>query len=401
MLSSADQIVIYGRAENAGPWYKDDSSGHGTRAISAVGGQGGAGNFNRGGSSFANDVPWNCNRIPLEYFTYSNVPPLQEVCFQALPDIDELDGPCVAAGGDGGPGIIQFHVDDLADLRFPDLEAEFGGTYASGLDPTYVTAPPPLGWKAPGVEPDQMIPFFGRLSMTRSKWVALGLARANAAGGESQVLLRGLGGAVPHTASETVQHEDPLVGPEVLVAPGLTISLDASGLDPADARYRENTALLRLATVLLTDSADASNFAFYSIANAQYDSSTDRFILSMDPSGPNPATFIAGGDILASLVPQTVRLETAGISDAYPAETEVRIEYDATVTDPITGLPSETLSYSATHGDELTTDLDELNLEPWDFFRFQLIFDLDTVGGGVDPVAPRPAVDHLRVQFEF
>ena len=38
----------------------------------------------------------------------------------------------MAAGGDGGPGIIQFHVEDPATrLRFPTLELEQGTNYGN------------------------------------------------------------------------------------------------------------------------------------------------------------------------------------------------------------------------------------------------------------------------------
>jgi len=191
------------------------------------------------------------------------------------------------------------------------------------------------------------------------------------------------------------------VGPEVLTNPSLQVSLDASGLDPANARYRENPALLRRATLFLADTGSVDHFAYYAIAEASYDAGTDRFELAIDPAGPDPSGFFAVGLAEASLVPRTVRLETAGVADAYPANNDVLLQYDATVMDPVTGLPSEALSYSVANGDVLASDLDDLNTANWDFFRFQVIFDLDTGGLGVHPTSPRPAMDHLRVQFEF
>ena len=46
-------------------------------------------------------------------------------------------------------------------------------------------------------------------------------------------------------------------------------------------------------------------------------------------------------------------------------------------------------------------DVDELNLEAWDWIRFQVEFDLDTVGAGVTLATPKPALQHLRVSFRF
>ena len=172
-------------------------------------------------------------------------------------------------------------------------------------------------------------------------------------------------------------------------------------LQGEDARYRDNPALLRRATVLFQDTGSADHFVNYVIAHASYDGDTDRFELWVDPSGPDPSGFFPEGQIEASLVPRTVRLETSGIMDAYPENNAVILEYDATLVDQVTGLPSEALSYSKANGDLLTEDLEDLNSSNWDFFRFQVIFDLDIGGVGVHPTSPRPAVDHLRVQFEF
>ena len=402
ILSSANEIVVHGVAPGGGPWYQDNNqSGHKPRSISAVGGEGGAGNFNRGGASFSTVLPWLCDRIPMERLAYPDVPPIQEVCFKALPDFSDPEGPCTAAGGDGSPGIIQFHVEDLADLRFPEVELLTGLTYDTGLDVTYVSAPPPLGWKSPGEIPNQMVPFFGRLSMTRSQWIPLGLARVDAGGGTDQVNLHGVAGPVPHAAGEIVDHEDPVVGPEVIANANLTVQLDASGIDPGDVRYRDNPALLRRATLLLVDSADSGNFRHFRIASAEYDGGGDAFLLYIDPDGPNPATFSAAGNIEASLIPRSVRIMTAGIDDSYPDDTSVILEYDATKVDPFSGQPSDTLSFSATHGNVLTQDLSDLNSDDWDFVRFQVIFDLDKNGAGVNPTAPRPGLDHLRLQFDF
>lgn len=400
VLSSADRIVIHGKAASAGPWYKDSGEDHLPRVLSAVGGQGGTGALNKGGSIAGSTTKWSCDRVPFPFLEYPDVPPIQEDCFKKLPNTGDPEGPCDAAGGDGGPGLIQLHVEDPGDLIFPTLETELGGTYATGLDVTYACAPPPVGWKAPGVVPDQMIPFFGRNSMARSRWIPLGLARVDASGGLDLVALHGQGGVIPHAPEETVELLPPIVGPEVLPEVGWHVSLDASGLAPEDERYAENAALLRQATVRLSDSLDPDNRRHFVIADAAYDEAADRFELDLDQAGPNPAAFQAAGDVEAALVPHLVRVETAGVPDAYPANNDIEILWDATVVDPFTGGPSESDSYSAQNG-SLTDDLDELGQTHWDFVRFQVRFDLNTGGGAVDPTAPRPALDMLRVQFEF
>ena len=99
--------------------------------------------------------------------------------------------------------------------------------------------------------------------------------------------------------------------------------------------------------------------------------------------------------MLASLLPHFVRVLTDGILDAYPLDTSVQVRFDATTIDPLTGLPSEGLA----HG--FTSSIEDLNLGSWDYFRFQVEFDLDTDGSGVDPTGQRPGLDLLRVSFGF
>ena len=237
--------------------------------------------------------------------------------------------------------------------------------------------------------------------MAQSRWIPLGLARINEVGSSEPVFLRGIGGIVPHGQGETVELEEPIVGPEVLGALGFFVSLDASGLAAENGRYAENPALLRRASLRLEDSLDADISQLYTVLSASYDAASLRFELHLDPNGPNPSEFPATGDALATLVPQTVRVVTEGILDSYPDKANIVLQYDATVWDTVLGTPSEDLSYSAQNGD-LTEDLGDLNSgNLWDFIRFKVIFDLDALETGVDPSTPKPGLDSLRLQFEF
>ncbi|MDA1265239.1 MAG: Ig-like domain-containing protein [Planctomycetota bacterium] len=404
VMSSAASITIHGRATTGGPWYDDvGDSYHSARTLSALGGQGGAGKLDRGGAKATGPVPWSCSAIPFEYFEgHTDVRPYNTACFQNLPHFNEPEGPCWGAGGDGGPGLVQLHVEDLTDIHFPEIEAEFGGTYASGLDVSYAMAPPPEGWKRPGEVPDQMVPFFGRLSMARSRWIPLGLARVNDLGGTDQVVLHGLAGAIPHGPGGGVDHEDPIVGPFVQAQLDHDLVLDASGLAPGDSRYADNPALLRQASLEVVDSADPGFVTLFSIVGASYDPAGPSFLIHLDPGGPNPDHLTLGGDALVAIVPHTARVVTSGVFDGYPSEAEIRLLYDATKVDPFGGGPSTDLAWSTVFGGgDPTDDLSNLNLEDWDFVRFQTIFDLDTAGDGVDLDTARPGLDLLRLQFEF
>ena len=43
----------------------------------------------------------------------------------------------------------------------------------------------------------------------------------------------------------------------------------------------------------------------------------------------------------------------------------------------------------------------DLNESAWDWIRFEVEFDLDTQGDGVNLDTPRPALEHLRLPFRF
>ncbi|MEO2160919.1 MAG: hypothetical protein ABGY29_00180, partial [bacterium] len=274
VVSSADKITIYGSAPDAGIWYNDDNNKlkHSARAITAVGGQGGAGNTSWGGANEDGPAPWRCDRIPWENLPFVDQPPQGLGCFKSLPDIlDLVEGPVLGAGGDGSPGLIQFHVPDPElNLTFPTLEAAalgqgFGETYGDGLDISLVCAPTPVGFHRPQlsvgdpdwIAPDYMVPFFGDLSRAQTKWIPLGLARVKP-GGFDQVRMRFEGtstidGRVGHNGS-TAQQLPPIIGPDPLGSlgsppyidsDGYTLVLDASAMAAVDDMYKENTQLLR------------------------------------------------------------------------------------------------------------------------------------------------------------
>lgn len=413
VLSSAAEILVYGKASTAEPWYTDNPNQnyHAPRMLSAVGGQGGAGNFGKGGSSFGVQLPWLCDYIPFPYFEgLTGVPPSDAVCYKAQPDYDDPDGPSLSAGGDGSPGIIQLHVDDPATrLRFPTIEAEQGLTYGTGLDVTPVSAPPPLGWFEPGEAVDALVPFFGRLSRAQSKWIPLGLARFDPGGPDDQVELRfeGLDSGVPNDGG-SVEQLAPILGPDDVGGPGAppfitdagyTMVFDPAALAPENLVYLDNPELLREFTVELSDSA-GSGLQRFEITGATFDTPTGLLSCRVDPNGPKLTSFEASGVERAAIRPHFFRVITDGIADAYPSNSQVRILFDATVSDSLTGAPRDEASYSASAG-SLTEDVSLLNADTWDWLRFQVEFDLDKSGSGVDQNTPRPGLDHLGLQFRF
>ncbi len=421
VLSSASFVSVEGNVTGSGEWYNDDlDTGHQPRIVSALGGQGGAGHNNKGGSKQNGDpVTWRCDAVPIAYFltTDPKNPPIGDAaCWTTanMPDQDDPLGPCLGAGGDGSPGILQIHVDDPAlNLRFPDIVGSYGLAGAAGDDVSRACAPPPTGWKAGDLNlaSDLMIPFFGKESVSRSTWIPLGLARVKS-GDDNGLVEFFFDGTDP--ADGTVLRDvgegkqtlpDPLIGPLTLGSPPvtpyidaddpLTIVFDAAGLVGADEVYKRNAALLRLFELELEDSFDEDNVQHHDVAAAVYDSDVDQLLVTVFPDGNRTlADFTASGSTLVTLTPFFLKMNTSGASLEYPEDSEVTVSFEGTFADA-EGNPDET----ATSGE--VTDITDLNGADYDFFRFQVHFDLSSSGQPVDQTTPRPGLEFLRVPFRL
>ena len=310
------------------------------------------------------------------------------------------------------------------------------GSYATGVDVTFSVSPPPLGWRRPTDAPDQMIPFFGDESESVSKWIALGEARRNANGTIDRVQYEFGGtdlaaaafsdqGVVLRNGTQ-VDELTPLVAyagivPGQTTVPfvsnGDTVHFDATGVDNL---YTQNPALLRNFVVRVRDASNTANFSDFRVLDATYDAGATEFACTVDPLGTLLAAqilaFQPNGEV--ALIPNFFQVVAGNVLNAYPANTEVRITFDATVVDRLTGLPDDTRSYSrvisAVSG-ELTPDISDLGTSAlptppagqapytdWDFVRFRVEFDLDASGmAGVDLSGDRPALDYLRIPFRF
>ncbi|MCA9001390.1 MAG: hypothetical protein KDB61_05675, partial [Planctomycetes bacterium] len=428
VLSSATFIDVRGISTNAGDGYRDANNGHFGRPLSALGGQGGAGRENKGGANETGGTTWRCDCIDLArlnvdgVFVTNNpgvvgaaddVPPLQgqSACFRngGMSDWLDPEGPNLGTGGDGSPGIIQMHVDDpAANLRFA------GGTNWTNADLTKSCAPTPIGWNGVGNPTDDFVAFFGRVSVAQSEWIPLGLARVEPGSPDDQVTFffdgtdtgtglveRNLGGVGPlaNPLPDIIADADlnpaasgiaPFVDPG-----GLGIAMDGSGLPNA---YRANPNLLKNFSIVLTDALESVEFLVQDV-----DMRASGLTFLYVGGGDNLIDdFIntASGTVSASLRPNFFRVSSQGIVNNYAPNTGIRIRFDATMLGP-DGLPDESVSFSSTNGAQPTADITDLNGQNWDLFRFQVEFDLNTSGGGVNPLAPRPALEFLRVPFTF
>jgi hypothetical protein len=434
VLSSANRIVVEAEVDEGAafnqalPFYTDPTAQlrHPKRPVTALGGQGGAGKDDRCGANAQGERDWKVDAIPQSAFEgLMTIPPWGNTtgnnsflqCNTGSPT-DPI-GTVPGGGGDGGPGIIQFHATNLdTQILFPNRPGLYGST---GVDVTFSCSPPPLGWERPTVAPDQMIPFFGDESEATSKWIALGQARRNP-NGSTNLLTFSFGGTdlTSPTPSEqgivlrdgtTVDDLDPVIDYAGIVngqttvpfiVGGDRVTLDASGLDDL---YKKNTALVRNFTLRLRDATAPTEYFDYVVLDAEFVVALDHLVVTVDPQGTNLVDTVLllspNGEI--GLIPNFFQVISAGVPNNYPFNTSVRITFDATTVDEATGLPDEDARYSTTqNAGNLTPDITDLNANNWDFVRFRVEFDLDADGtSGIDLSAPRPALDYLRMPFRF
>ena len=467
IFSTAGSVIIDGLPEDSLPWYKDYEFGANwpafaeSRAVSAVGGQGGAGQQDYGGSGANGGTSWRCDCIPREFVDVEplgcpegdggvlDVPPYRCIgCFAiATTGFNDPMGPVLAAGGDGSPGIIQLHVADPANnILLPDVVAQasqagrkYGqATFTNGtatiraLDPTQGFSPPPLGWLNPveedariaelvandptlsGVVPmaEKMVPFFGRESKAQSTWIPLGLARVSPTGDPLEFSFGGTDatGFVLHGGlGDTVEPLAPILGPTALgdaqagtlpfiTAGGTSIVFDATGMPDA---YRVNPAMLqRFSVVLANSDSNPSLSQTYEIVSASYDAGQDRLTCTI---GMGDLEAFTATTVWASVRPHYFRVATGGVLDNYPANMGIQLQFDATIAD-VAGNPTSGGAFSASNGGVATADITDLNNEsPWDFVRFEALFDLNISGdpANLDLGAPLPGLLFVKIPYEF
>lgn len=363
-------------------------------AISAKGGQGGCGASGAGGANEnGNTTPGSDARhVGVSAGATNDNPFSPSVCNTGI-------GVRRAAGGDGGPGLIQLHVgkvpipgDNSSDVIPPP-----GNTNLYSI-----IKPPPLGydnisasWK------DQPVPFFGRLSKGQSKWLALGEVATDPTTGNPSPITFFFDGTDTSTGLinaplGTVPSLPPILAPAADVsAPGLpdvsmddprTLLLDADDFAPGDVIYKRNPALL-VGYQLKVGSTSMT------VAAASYDSTLD--VLSVTVESSDPAVPTAG---LAELIPRFFRVETNGVLDALPSSSEITIEFQAAPRNSL-GVPDES------NATAWVTDVALLNSAgnnpSFRYVRFRVSFDISAMGSSLTFNTPRPLLRFLTIGFRF
>ena len=372
--------------------------------ITAFGGQGGAGKNEQGGAKAGGiaTAP-HFDGIHSDVANCPN-PPL-------FVDIE-------CAGGDGGPGVIQFHVPVLANdgqtgVVMPGMSA------SAGL--RFLVNPVPAGYQPVLSQPqqwlDQLLPAFGSRSEAVSEWIPLGGVHVNPSTVVPDPLAFQLDGTDPNDASYpgrvnatggVVDELAALLGPVLLSAPpttpyidfdGRTMVMDAAPL--AAFELKQNPNLMQGYALKLADSSAPATFARFTIAAASYDDFADELRVTTSSNEP-PLTSFGAASIDVSLHPRFLGVSTAGVMDDLPAATAIQIRFQAAPADA-EGDPDEAAIFPATG--VWAASVADLNSAPGNtgfvFYRVRVNFDLGAGGGPVNPFMPRPSLEFLGPPFRF
>lgn len=417
VLASAAFVEVRGEAIFAGDGYGDDPTleQHYLRPLSALGGQGGGGEgTSSGGATSGAQTPWRRDAIPRERIDLPTelggpVPPFgHSYPFQSV--TDPL-GPALGAGGDGGPGLLQLHVDDPAlNLRF--TASGISGAYGTpgGADVTRACAPTPLGWNGTDQPSDNLLPIVGRRSASLSDWIPLGLPSLDA-DGQVQPLAFLFDGIDPSTGAilaegGAVTSLPVVAGPTPVGDGQADVRLQPGGLGVDFAAgdlkllYRNSPQLLVGFDLVLATAGTDQQAAKFEVQAVEADSLENRIALFVAPADSTPGGYVAQATapVSASIEPRFFRVATGGQAATLSAGSSVSIAFDA-ARSAADNQPDVASSFSATNGNQFTSDLEDLSVDPWTWVRFRVTFDL-----GADPLSlesDRPALTLLRLPFLF
>ena len=183
-----------------------------------------------------------------------------------------------------------------------------------------------------------------------------------------------------------------------ITAGGTSIVFDATGMPDA---YRVNPAMLQRFSVVLANSDNNPSLSqTYEIVSASYDAGQDRLTCTI---GMGDLEAFTATTVWASVRPHYFRVATGGVLDNYPANMGIQLQFDATIAD-VAGNPTTGGAFSASNGGVSTADITDLNNEsPWDFVRFEALFDLNISGdpANLDLGAPLPGLLFVKIPYEF
>lgn len=252
------------------------------------------------------------------------------------------------------------------------------------------------------------------MSMAQSQWRHIGYGKVNPGlgaqparftfeGVDATGAIEHLGGAVTPVANSL--GPVPLIGME-----SSAVSMDLGQLPDPVGTYLMNPALLSGSRVVFLpgDSSvpgAAGGLTFYGAAAPQGVLRLDIFGGCFIPGIGTPdcapldlfSSYPGPSDVSVQIVPQSFEIYTGFSRDLLPTDASVRILFDGAMEGP-DGQPDPATALSATSG--WTADPDFLSAQPWDFVRFQVVFDLDASNDGWTMMDGVPALNFLKLTYD-
>jgi hypothetical protein len=367
-----------------------------TPPIVVKGGQGGAGAGDVGGANNGETQPTK------DAVHDGNTNPFS---FDACGGAQNVPKDC--AGGDGGPGIIQFHVSNLDTDIIPP-----GGTIEQNLG--LAVMPPPLGYEpVSGRWEHQLLPAFGRISSSQSTWVPLGgvaiesgttvmddfsfaFAGTDTTTGEilrTDETVNSLGAIL--TTAASLETPDGTTGlPAIDSSNSTMVIVDAADFGAGNEVYLSNPSLLTRYRVVVGADARTIVAVEYTETDASHGGAATLRIYASNEGG----TFPLAGTV--SIIPRYFALTTTGVEDSLPDSASVTIEFQATSLSTL-GSPDEGNIKPAPGA--WAADISTLNYagnSELQFVRFRVRFDIG-VGTELSATTPRPRLEFLTIPFTF
>ena len=376
-------------------------AGYDGNAIIATGGEGGSGKGDLGGATIGQNGS-------------AEKSPLQDACPGGYPTTgaNACRGHVHGAGGDGGPGLIQLHTPN--GLAGGDI-----------LLPTAVTLrdickPEPIY----ATVTQRLVPVFGRNSTAVSVWIPLGLGGFDQGAVVAPFFKNGtflFGDIDPvtgfvQTTGEIVNAQPPIIGPDPIVGQGVgfphipateprTIVMDASGMvGTADEIYLQNLGLTEHFVLELSQIGSPSVRQRFDVVSLEYDASAQTLTARTSTLDEPLTSFTPFGGPAASLSPSFFRIRSSGNLDSLPDTASVRIRFQAApatsagVPDLLNVIPGPTIMDWTSDPAVLNASLLNADIR---FFRFDVRFDIDALGGGLQPTNAIPTVEFLRFPFRY
>ncbi len=372
--SGGHLVIQAGRTIDLRACVSPGIAGQPAAPLMAWGGQGGEG-MNGAGGSGPNGVT-----TPPGFDSVNLVAPFDPACVPLPPNVN-----VIGSGGDGGPGVIQLHVNDLANILAPTVPS----STISG-----VVRPPPVG--AVNVDDpstwDRLVPPFGPDSSSRSQWTSLAGVGGTldlyfgGTAADGRVQTNGNGQNARVSLTDLIVSENLASGatlPRVDVD-GRTLLVDQVSFFN-DVWWNEPATLVDGAIEMGPPNATLR----FDIESASVVGGTVR--LTVAGAGTPLAGFAVGTPV--GVRPRYFRVRTNGVRDSLPNSASIRVTFQGAPDDG-SGAPNTAFASAWTANVNALESLPGLA-----FVRFQVDFDLAADGSELNAGSPRPSLEFLRIPF--